>query len=58
MNTQHSPGAWTHRSLGSLNHREQLVPPRLGQAQFGGEQIAIGIEGVQERVDATLISHI
>ena len=30
-----------------LHHREQLIPSGLGQAPFGVEQIAIGIEGVQ-----------
>ena len=46
------------QSLIELNQREQLVSPRLSQAQFGNKQILIRIESVEHRVNAPAKSHI
>ena len=41
-----------------LHQRQQLVASRLRQPQLGFEQVAIGVQRVQQRVDATLVPHI
>src|SRR6185295_8603274 len=41
-----------------LHQRQQLVTSRLRQPQFGFEQVAVGIERVQERGDSTAVSHV
>jgi hypothetical protein len=41
-----------------LNEREPLVAHCLGQAQFRGKEILIGIESVEHRVHAAAKSHI
>src|SRR2546426_9938382 len=46
------------QSLVELNQGKQLVASRLSQAQLGGEQIAIGVEGVELRIHAALIPQV
>src|SRR5215813_7776214 len=48
----------TAQGLIELNEGEQFVASRLSQVQLGGKQIAIGVEGVELRIHAALISQI
>jgi len=46
------------QGLIELNQGEQFVASRLSQVQLGGEQVAIGVEGVELRIHSALISQI
>jgi hypothetical protein len=41
-----------------LNQRQQFVPSGLGKSQFGVEQIAVGVQRVQQRIDSTAVSDV
>lgn len=46
----------TAQSLVELYQRQQFVAFRLSQGQLSIEQLTIGIEGIQKRVDAAFVS--
>src|SRR5262245_57982734 len=41
-----------------LNQGEQFVASRLRQVQLGGEQVAVGVQCIELRIHAALISQI
>ena len=41
--------------LVELNEGQQFITSGLGETEFGAEQVAIGIQGVQECVDAATV---
>ena len=41
--------------LVELNEGQQFITSRLGETEFGAEQVAIGIQGVQQCVDAAAV---
>jgi hypothetical protein len=47
--------AAAQRSI-ELNKGEQLVTLGLSQAQFSIKQVAVSIQGIEERIDSTLVS--
>lgn len=41
-----------------LNHRQQFVPSGLGYSQFGVEQVAVSIQGVEKSIYSATVPHI
>ena len=46
------------QSLVELNHGLQFVTPGSSQVQFDGEQVAVGIQGIEESIDSSSIPHV